>query len=559
MSLEKHSVDDDRWKHVCKRIRRVEIFLILIVVWSLFFSDGNTNVWNGSSCHVNQETSPVVHDDTSFVDYAASATPKNPKIEQKSKIHVITNNKKNNEQRNLHHAHEPFDSTDPVEREKFNMVIKDYIDKSFHAPKHQKRELTSRNRNGKAPLFVDKYSQNVDILSNDHIEENNRQQGSVNAHISTNWNQVTEVYQSKNESQYHSELNITRDLQLENANTTCNGTLFHLEIHLDPYAEETAWELTQMDPPNVVAFVNYTSDASQKLQTYTTCLAHENYSFTLYDSWGDGIDCWKDSCFSISLNNKVEFSNLEFSSGELALSFDTSKECSAGALFEVEVPSVSASDSSWTLSRVIHDQKNQGLNLIQDAIDYGETKRFNTCISPGTYLLEGQNVYCDDCYKVFINGELIRQGKDFLGTDRHKFYVSPLGKGYEQHCDKLPQLIPTSFVNNFVFDEAIERKLDAIYSLASMDTITNDPFSPQYQAACWVIFDDKVAYTNEEDSSNSSIMIDDEFKERYILALFFFATEQDIEKLHAKTCEYDKVRVSCKENRITKMDFCKYF
>ena len=353
-------------------------------------------------------------------------------------------------------------------------------------------------------------------------------------------------------------LQAPRDLQADDELSSCEGTLFHLQIHLDFWPSETSWELAQTTPDNVIVSFNYTDEQPLSNQTYTACLDDAQYFFILYDQFADGIDCRLESCFVISLNDKVVFSNIAFTSGELTIPFDTSSECVVGALFEVEYSIAMAPDSSWTLSRVIHDKQNELIEMNQELIMGNETSRFSTCVDPGTYLLEGQDVDCDDCYKVFINSELIRQGKDFLGTDRHKFYVTPFGKGYEQHCDKLPQLTPTSFVNGFVFDETIERKLDAIYSLASMDTITNSPFSPQYQAACWIVFDDKVAYAKEIDESNNTITVTDEFMERYVLALFLFATEQDIEKLHVKTCEYDPIKVICEKNRITEIDYCKY-
>ena len=560
--LEKERIDDDRWNIMCRRVKRVEIFNLFVVLLNLLISllgvSFYMNVmitWNNPNYRVKSAISHQVPE------FETEDVMSNLLIRKSHRVDiekVTPNENEGNEMKSRNVFFHDVDSPEDVEKstemtetkedkEKGKMLTNNGIGKYVtekqaairaHVQMITPTENESSSRISSRNIYGDKRKsmQGKRIIESDYLDE------------ILDEGKATIKNKALNKA--------PRDLQSDDEVSSCEGTLFQLKINLDFFAEETAWELGETTPDDVIVFFNYTSDVSNTTQTYTTCLDDGQYFFIMYDSFADGIDCGRMGCFSISLNDEVVLSSVPFSSDEFMFPFDTSKECVVGALFEVEYSNALAPESSWTLSRVIHNKQNEPIEMNQEIIVGDHTSRKSTCISPGTYLLEGHGVDCDDCCKVFINNQLIRQGKDFLGTDRHKFYVSPLGNGYEQHCDKLPPLTPTSFVNDFIFDETIERKLDAIYSLASMDTITNDLFSPQYQAACWILHDDKVAY-EEELASNRTAIIDDEFMERYILALFLFATKQDIEKLHVKTCEYDKVRVSCNENRITEMDFCK--
>jgi len=544
--LEKERIDDDRWNIMCRRVKRVEFFNLLVVLLNLLvsllvmsFYMNVTITWNNPNYRIK---SAVSHQAPKFEaeDFMEISIPSNPSIRKRHGVDIekiSPNENKGNEMESRNQFFDDVFSPQEVETSHERKETKEDLEKV---------KMFTNNEIGK---FVAEKQRSIKDHATTYPKD-------IESPIRISPHNIDEdKAMVKNET-----LNkAPRDLQSDDEMSSCEGTLFQLEINLDFFADETAWELGETTSDDVIAFFNYTSDMSRTTQTYTTCLNDGQYFFILYDRFADGITCGKKSCFSISLNGEVALSNVPFTSGELMFPFDTSNECPLGTLFELEYSSALAPDSSWTLSRVMHRKKNEPIEMKQEIIVGNNISRSSTCVPQGTYLLEGQNVDCDDCYKVFINNQLMRQGKDFLGTDRHKFYVSDLGNGYEQHCEKLPQLTSTSFVKGFVYDEETDRKLDAIYSLASMDTITSDLNSPQYKAACWIVFDDKVAYANGEDSSNSTTIIDDEFMERYVLALFLFATKKEIEKLHVKNCEYDEFKVFCKDERIIKMDFCKYF
>lgn len=97
-----------------------------------------------------------------------------------------------------------------------------------------------------------------------------------------------------------------------------------LNLNLDCYARETSWELT--NPDDIViykspAYVN----ADQGAHTYEFCLSEDCYTFTIYDSYGDGMT----GC--VSGNGSFQIVN---GSGNV-LAEMTSAQAAFGASFEV--------------------------------------------------------------------------------------------------------------------------------------------------------------------------------------------------------------------------------
>lgn len=510
----KQHIDDDRWNQMCRRVQRVEIFHLLIVAFLIFHhpksSLDNSNLRETSRVKVKN-----------YVEY-------DPRSNPYRKLN-IKNKEKNPDQ--------VLDLIDPVQAIKTSDATEDKLEIKFSKER--------RKRVSKKKPFIKSDSKNV-------LPKRKRKSETSSRSIQRDKKRITKSnYRNKifDKGMHH------RNLQAEDASGNCVGILFHFEINLDQYADETYWELATENPDNVFLTKKYTLDSSFTTVTYEKCLNEGRYFFTLYDSWSDGIDCGKESCFKIRLNNILIYSDIPFRGNKITQVFDSTDKCALGYTFEVEDSRGHAiPDNSWSLSQIIHDDINEAVELIRDTEKSNETV-FSACVRVGTYLLQGNDINCGNCYNIFINGELVKHGKNFVGTDSHKIIVSPLGKGYEQHCDKVPLISPSNAVNNFVYDEVIERKLEAIYSLTSIETISHDPTSAQYKAACWIIFDDKVAFENEQNSIGA-VATDDDFIQRYILAVFLFATEQNIEKLHVRTCDFASKRVICnEEERITELNF----
>lgn len=79
--------------------------------------------------------------------------------------------------------------------------------------------------------------------------------------------------------------------------TTVDGSEMTVSILTDDYGDETSWEIKDSQN-NVVASGSGYGDATQ--YTIPTCLADGCYTFTIYDSYGDGICCqWGDGAYEI--------------------------------------------------------------------------------------------------------------------------------------------------------------------------------------------------------------------------------------------------------------------
>ena len=101
-------------------------------------------------------------------------------------------------------------------------------------------------------------------------------------------------------------------------------------------------------------------------------------------------------------------------------------------------------------------------------------------------------------------------------------------QNHTHRCDELPLLSPANHLNNFQYDETMERTLDIIVTLSSMDLL-HDYDTPQYKAACWILFDDihQLNTTYEH------------FIQRYVMAVFLYTINPNKEDmLPPNTCDH---------------------
>ncbi|PWJ44786.1 endonuclease [Sediminitomix flava] len=94
----------------------------------------------------------------------------------------------------------------------------------------------------------------------------------------------------------------------------CSDTEVTFDLTTDNYGSETSWELK-----NSTGTVLYQGDsyASNSNYSETFCLADGNYSFTIYDSYGDGICCSHgNGAYNIKNGNTTLASGGSFSSSE---------------------------------------------------------------------------------------------------------------------------------------------------------------------------------------------------------------------------------------------------
>ena len=111
-------------------------------------------------------------------------------------------------------------------------------------------------------------------------------------------------------------------------------------------------------------------------------------------------------------------------------------------------------------------------------------------------------------------------------------------ESFEQgKCNERPILSPFNPFNKFQYDERIEKTLSLINAISSSTSLGNYD-SPQYKAACWILFDDAANMSFE-----SGLMV-----QRYILAVFLYSTISGVKidmLLAPNTC--DSNGITCNE------------
>lgn len=73
--------------------------------------------------------------------------------------------------------------------------------------------------------------------------------------------------------------------------TGCNGTTVTLSMTFDNYPEETSWRITNSAGTTVASGGTYGSSPDGSTLTESICLADGCYTFTMLDSYGDGMCC----------------------------------------------------------------------------------------------------------------------------------------------------------------------------------------------------------------------------------------------------------------------------
>lgn len=98
---------------------------------------------------------------------------------------------------------------------------------------------------------------------------------------------------------------------------TCNGTEVTLSIVLDNYPEETSWTITADGGGVVASGGTYGFLADGSTYTEDICLAEGCYTFTINDSYGDGICCaYGSGSYSLTDGGTVLASGGAFGSSE---------------------------------------------------------------------------------------------------------------------------------------------------------------------------------------------------------------------------------------------------
>ena len=350
-----------------------------------------------------------------------------------------------------------------------------------------------------------------------------------------------------------------RNLQVERSYNPCGElNYFQIVIDVDHNYNETSWKLMKVSDDfanELVVEGRVLERIFRKPYQFTHCIKDGSYIFTIYDSYGDGISCGKRGkkvpCYRMHINNEDVDGSL-FSS-EFSHSFAISpidKTVCVGNVFEVNLNLDDRFNGAmWQLSQLPNSVRAKGM-LSESSGSF----HYSTCIDPGYYHFmvtdsNEEEIFCEredkKCFEIRIDGELIESIR-LRPNMRQSFFVSIEGVARSPRCLLKPILAPVNELN-LEYDQRIESVMNIITSLSSVKSL-NDKVSPQYQAACFILFDDEVEMT----ASNRFIV------DRYVMSVLLFATHRyAFVDLPANTCNYRDVK--CDERgHITRINWCKY-
>ena len=336
-------------------------------------------------------------------------------------------------------------------------------------------------------------------------------------------------------------------------NSECNGTWFHLDLRLDDWPTDTSWELLDIQNNKRIANESYSSEALFAHMNFTKCIESIPHRFTLFDSFGDGISCGDLSgCYEIYFDEKLIIDGPPFA-GEVSYDFDLSSLCP-----------VSHSNNTFVLHTPYdHMKNNVSIQLVDsfrstevslapfadDNIKYATS--YSACLAPGLFSLivtnhGNETTNCGNetrCNEVFVNDVSIVsetfKDQQIFSLD---FLVSTDGSCREAVCPSQPLLAPFHPSNPDLHDETIANALFMLHGLSSPELFQNFN-SPQYKAACFVLYDDPHA------TQSMTHLI-----EQYAISVFYFST--GLEREIMNTCEFE---LTCNaEGYITEIVYGKY-
>lgn len=339
----------------------------------------------------------------------------------------------------------------------------------------------------------------------------------------------------------------SRSLQSNEASTPCSGTLFRFDLELDSAPKETSWYLLDIHKNSSVFNISYEQEDQLKIKAYEHCLIPGSYFLSLIDSSGNGISCDNPvSCYNVSIDNEIVVVGSTFGS-EITHDFDSAPLCSFGKTFKLQIPHrLDDPNMRWQLS----DSTSNTTYSLEPTMTNNNnfTSTYFTCLMPGIYSFslfhpERSDSVCDEfgyCYLILINNEIIVRGSNFCHKLAHSIAISSDGIARERHCHEHPLLSSMNHINDFHYDDRIEKIMNVIQMISSVDTLKNFE-TPQSMAACWVIFDDVIQMSWDDEMTI----------QRYIVAVLLYSTNQNAETMMLDTrnvCDLDGIKCNSERN-----------
>lgn len=337
---------------------------------------------------------------------------------------------------------------------------------------------------------------------------------------------------------FSEELSYYFDISNEDNVTFCKGGFFRLEIYLGNEAAQVSWELRNDISNKLIESHNYLPSDKWSSSLSELCIEPGFYSLTLFDDFGDGISCDKnEGCYDIFIDNRNIFKGSQFEK-KIVHSFQSGNTCAVGYPFVAQIPNyIVHSSARWSLTDILHDSKR--VTLAQTTGGHGTYVSFFSCLETGMYnfTLHAKHdtaLICDEkvgCYRMLFKSAIFFQGGDFFEESSFPFYVTGEGLARERRCANLPVLSPVNAIGSFEYNSRVSKIIEILESVSPPSSMY-DNSSPQYKAACWILYDDEL-----EVSAQDKYLF-----ERYALAVFLYSTNQNAEVLLYKdSCGFEKI------------------
>lgn len=317
----------------------------------------------------------------------------------------------------------------------------------------------------------------------------------------------------------------------------CNEkNMFYMNLRLDRYPDETSFQLINKDTSSTEVHHLYTKSDMFTTDHFATCVDGGNYEFVLHDAYGDGLVCSEAAfpigCYDMYLNDKIMIQGPPFQKNLVSHVFRPYSECPASNTFLLRTSL--GGGPTWQLLESSSSTEIQ----LSSQNQINEKGSYVACLEPGHYnfIVSNYNENEEGSSEIFVNDRLLVSEHSLSQVDfTLAFLIAIDGTAREQRCASNPILYPSQPSNPDFYDNTIAQVLQIIQLLSS-PVVLQDTDSPQYRAACFILFDDI-----QETPEKVSFLI-----ERYAMNVFHFATSQESEII--KSCAYGDFSATCNEN-----------
>ncbi|WP_317933180.1 endonuclease [Halioxenophilus sp. WMMB6] len=215
----------------------------------------------------------------------------------------------------------------------------------------------------------------------------------------------------------------------------CSGSEAVVDLTTDSYASETSWEILDGSSQVTASGSGYANNSSY---SESLCLADGDYTFVIYDSYGDGICCsYGSGSYALTVAGETIASGGEFS-GEEATPFSlpsASSEppsgCASNLLELVLLTDNYGSETSWQLL--------QGTTTLGTGSGYTANTLYNEsfCLADNSYTFVisdsyGDGICCsvgNGSYRLTSNGITIAEGGEFTSSESINFDLPAVSGG----------------------------------------------------------------------------------------------------------------------------------